>query len=211
MKTVEWFFDFVSPYSYFQCEKLPDLPSQVQLIYKPVLFAGLLNHWGQKGPAEIKEKRKFTYRSIVWMAQRYGITFTFPPAHPFNPLPLLRLSIALDNRPDVVRELFRFVYRDGHLPDESLAWSTLMRKLKVNDADQLIQAAAVKQQLHVNTSEATSKGIFGVPTLRVDGEIFWGVDCFDFFLAYLHNPDTLHKGEMSRANDLPIGSARRGA
>lgn len=208
MKTVEWFFDFVSPYSYLQCEKLAELPNHVQLVYKPVLFAALLNHWGQKGPAEIEEKRKFTYRSVLWVAQKYGIPFTFPRAHPFNPLPLLRLSIALDNQPDAVRKLFRFVYRDGHLPDESAAWSALTQALNVPDADQLIQSAAVKQQLHDNTQEAISKGVFGVPTLRIDDELFWGVDFFDFFLDYLRNPDLFKEGEMRRVSDLPVGSAR---
>ena len=208
MKTVEWFFDFVSPYSYLQCEKLEQLPTCVQLVYKPILFAGLLNHWGQKGPAEIEEKRRFTYRSVLWVAQKYGIPLTFPRAHPFNPLPLLRLSIALDNRPDVVRNLFRFVYKDGHLPDEGAAWSALTQALNVPDAEQLIQSAAVKQQLHDNTQDAIEKGVFGVPTLRIDDQLFWGVDFFDFFLDYLRNPDLFNAGEMQRVSDLPVGSAR---
>lgn len=209
MKTVEWYFDFVSPYSYFQCEKLPELPDNVLLIYKPILFAGLLNHWGQKGPAEIQEKRKFTYRSVLWVARRYGIPFTFPRAHPFNPLPLLRLSIALDNQPEVVRDLFRFVYREGHLPDDPEAWSALTQKLNVGDADQLTQADAVKQCLRDNTDDAIGKRIFGVPSFRVDDQIFWGVDFFDFFVEYLRNPGILDEMEMQRVNDLPVGSARR--
>lgn len=209
MKTVEWFFDFVSPYSYFQCEKLCELPDDVQLTYKPILFAGLLNHWGQKGPAEIQEKRKFAYRSMVWIAHQYDIPFTFPRAHPFNPLPLLRLSIALDNQPDMVQKLFRFVYRDGHLPDDVTAWSALVEELDVIDADRLIQSEAVKQRLRENTDDAISKRVFGVPSFRVDDEIFWGVDFFDFFVQYLHNPGILDEGEMHRVNDLPIGSARR--
>lgn len=210
MKAVEWFFDFVSPYSYFQCEKLPELNKNVQLIYKPVLFAGLLNHWGQKGPAEIQEKRKFTYRSILWTGRKYGIPFTFPRAHPFNPLPLLRLSIALDNQPDVVRKLFRFVYRDGHLPDDDDAWLTMIRELNVNNAEELIQSDLVKQKLRDNTDDAISKGVFGVPSFRVDDQIFWGVDFFDFFIEYLQNPAILEDSEMQRVSDLPIASARRG-
>ena len=210
MKTVEWFFDFVSPYSYFQCEKLSELSNDVQLIYKPVLFAGLLNHWEQKGPAEIQEKRKFTYRSILWIGRKYGIPFTFPRAHPFNPLPLLRLSIALDNQPDVVRKLFRYVFRDGHLPDDAAAWSAMMRELKVDNAEQLIRSDLVKQKLRDNTDDAISKGVFGVPSFRVDDEIFWGVDFFDFFVEYLRNPDMLNENEMQRVSNLPVASTRRG-
>ncbi|MDJ0956508.1 MAG: 2-hydroxychromene-2-carboxylate isomerase [Arenicellales bacterium] len=209
MKTVEWFFDFVSPYSYFQCEILHRLPQTVQLEYKPVLFAGLLNHWGQKGPVEIDAKRKLTFRSCIWIARKHNIPLTFPRAHPFNPLPLLRLSIALDNRPDVVRDLFRFVFREGKLPDEPEAWSHLIHQLNVPNADELIQSSEVKQRLHDNTDYAIAKGVFGVPSFRVDGEIFWGVDLFDFFLDYLDDPDLFKDPEMQRVENLPVASARR--
>ena len=209
MKTVEWFFDFVSPYSYFQCEKLSSLPQTVRLEYKPVLFAGLLNHWGHKGPVEIDSKRKFTFRSCIWIARKDNIPFNFPPAHPFNPLPLLRLSIALDNRPEVVRDLFRFVWREGKLPDEVEAWSRLIHQLDVPDADELIRSTEVKQRLRENTDYAIEKGVFGVPTFLVDGEIFWGVDLFDFFLDYLNNPDLLKDPEIQRVDNLPVASDRR--
>jgi len=55
-----WYFDFVSPYSYLQFEAYPELMQTAEL--RPVLFAGLLNHWGGKGPAEIPAKRLQAYR-----------------------------------------------------------------------------------------------------------------------------------------------------
>src|SRR5260221_664563 len=58
--SVDWYFDFVSPYSYLCLHRLKQIPAPI--VYKPVLFAGLLNHWGQKGPAEIPSKRRWTYR-----------------------------------------------------------------------------------------------------------------------------------------------------
>ena len=209
MRTIEWFFDFVSPYSYFQCEMLPRLPSDVQIEYKPVLFAGLLKHWNNKGPAEIPEKRKFANRSMLWLSNQYDIPFKLPPAHPFNPLPLLRLSIAIDNPPDAVRDIFRFVYREGKLPDDPDDWSRLTKKLNVSGADELIQSPQVKQSLRENTEYATSQGVFGVPTFVVDGEIFWGVDFFDFLLEYLQNPALLQDSEMRRVSELPVASSRK--
>ena len=83
--SIDWYFDFVSPYSYIALHRLRELPQPVT--YKPVLFAGLLNHWGQKGPAEIPAKRRWTYRWCTWWAASLGIPFRFPAAHPFNPLP----------------------------------------------------------------------------------------------------------------------------
>lgn len=208
MKTIEWFFDFVSPYSYFQCEMMPHLPGDVQVEYRPVLFGGLLNHWGHKGPAEIPEKRRFTYRSLQWLSTKYGIPFKFPRAHPFNPLPLLRLSIAIDNRPDAVRDIFRFVYRDGKLPDDPEQWSRLTKMLNVVDADELVQSPRVKQTLREGTDYAISKGVFGVPTFVVDGEIFWGADFFDFLVEYLEDPALLQDSEMRRVSELPVASSR---
>ena len=78
--SVDWYFDFVSPYSYICLHRLGELPLQVS--YKPVLFAGLLKHWGQKGPAEIEPKRAWTFRQIAWHAHRLGIPIETPAQHP---------------------------------------------------------------------------------------------------------------------------------
>ena len=61
--SIDFYFDFVSPYSYIGLHRLREFSNPIVL--KPVLFAGLLNHWGQKGPAEIPTKRKWTYRSCI--------------------------------------------------------------------------------------------------------------------------------------------------
>ena len=181
----------------------------VQIEYRSILFGALLNHWGHKGPAEIPEKRRFTYRSLVWSARKQNIPFRFPRAHPFNPLPLLRLSVALDNCPDAVREMFRFVWRDGKLPQDAGDWSDLIRHLNVPDADGLIQSDRVKRILRENTGRAIDEGLFGVPTALVDGELFWGVDYFDFLVDYLENPDLLDDDEMQRVSNLPTAIQRK--
>jgi len=100
MPSADWYFDFVSPFSYLQCEQLPSLERSLRVRYRPVLFAGLLKAYEHKGPAEIPAKRRFTYRFVVWQAKRLGIPLKFPAAHPFNPLPLLRLAIVADCDPD---------------------------------------------------------------------------------------------------------------
>src|SRR5512143_3172046 len=119
----DWYFDFVSPFAYLQSEQLASLAPRISIRYKPVLFAGLLGANGQKGPAEIAAKRTFTYRFCLWQARRQGIPFKFPPQHPFNPLPLLRLAIACDSSPAAVHRIFRFVWADGRLPDLPIEWA----------------------------------------------------------------------------------------
>ncbi len=209
MTQAEWFFDFISPYSYLQCEQWDRLPSDLDVRCRPVLLAGLLNHWGQKGPAEIAPKRIFIFRQLQWMAEKQGIPFRFPSGHPFNPLPLLRLSIALDSDVAAIREIFRYVWRDGHLPSDQEPWSRLLHELGVADASATLQSPAVKQLLLDNGQRAIEHGVFGVPTFVVDGELFWGADALDFFLDYLRNPGLLNTPEMKRIDSLPILAARK--
>ena len=138
----DWYFDFVSPFAYLQSERLATLAPRVAIRYRPVLFAALLDAHGQKGPAEIPAKRAFTYRFVVWQAAQLGIPLKFPHEHPFNPLPLLRLAIACDSTPDAVHRIFRFVWRDGRLPDLPIEWAELVaRPRRSRDAEARIAVA----------------------------------------------------------------------
>ena len=110
---VDWFFDYISPFAYLQWHRLRSEAPSLALRPVPVLFAGLLAHWDNKGPVEIPPKRGWTYAHCLWIARRHGITMRLPAGHPFNPLPLLRLSIALGNSPEVIDRLFAYVWRDG--------------------------------------------------------------------------------------------------
>ncbi len=65
MASADWYFDFVSPFSYLQCEQLPQLEQTIRVRYRPVLFAALLKAHASLGPAEIPAKRRFTYRFVV--------------------------------------------------------------------------------------------------------------------------------------------------
>ena len=78
-----------------------------------IVLGALLAHWGQKAPAEIAAKRVFTYRHAQYRADKLGIAFRMPPAHPFNPIKPLRLAIAMGNSPDAIRRIFRHIWRDG--------------------------------------------------------------------------------------------------
>ena len=98
----QWYFDFVSPYAYLQFKRLNEVPSSLDYEMVPILFAGLLKHWEHKGPAEIGPKRIDTYRHCQWLAEDLGIPFRLPQAHPFNPLPYLRLCISLGSSPEVI-------------------------------------------------------------------------------------------------------------
>jgi 2-hydroxychromene-2-carboxylate isomerase len=206
--SADWYFDFISPFSYLQCEQLPTLERSIRIRYRPVLFAALLAAHGHKGPAEIASKRRFTYRFVVWQAAKLGIPLKFPAAHPFNPLALLRLAIAADCEPSAVRRIFRFVWRDGRLGDLPIEWAELISELDIPDAASRIASSEVKDALKKNTDDAIARGVFGVPTLAIGDELFWGVDATAMAADYVAQGCKFTDAEMTRVASLPAGVQR---
>src|SRR3954471_19746428 len=153
--SVDWYFDFVSPYSYIALHRLGELSQPVN--YKPVLFAGLLNHWGQKGPAEIPAKRRWTYRWCTWWAKELGIPFRFPAEHPFNPLHHLRLALACGSRPEAVKRIFEWVWMSGGNASDPERFSQLCTELGIESQ----KLGEMKDRLRQNTEEAAARGVFG--------------------------------------------------
>jgi 2-hydroxychromene-2-carboxylate isomerase len=201
--SVDWYFDFVSPYSYICFQQLRRLAQPANL--KPVLFAGLLNHWGQKGPAEIPAKRRWTYRWCTWWAKELGVPFRFPAEHPFNPLHHLRLALACGSTTGAVKRIFESIWMSGENATDPQRFAALCRELGVAEA----RLAEVKDQLRANTEEAAARGVFGVPSFVIDGEVFWGADSLDFAKAFLGDPAVLRNDEMRRVDSLPVGAARK--
>jgi 2-hydroxychromene-2-carboxylate isomerase len=208
MPSAEWYFDFVSPFSYLQCEQLPLLERSLRVRYRPVLFAGLLKANDHRGPAEIPAKRRFTYRFVVWQARQLGIPLKFPAAHPFNPLPLLRLALAADCAPEAVRTIFRFVWRDGRLGDLPIEWAELTAELDLPDAAERIASPEIKEALRRNTEEAIARSVFGVPTLAIGDELFWGADATAMAADYVAAGCRYADPEMARVASLPVGAER---
>lgn len=207
MRTAIWYFDFISPFAYIGLNRLKELPAGVAIEYRPVLFAGLLNHWGQKGPAELPTKRRYTYRWSHWWAHSLGLPLRYPAAHPFNPLHHLRLAIACGSTPDAVRKIFDSVWTTGEDASDQERFASLCADLGV--AVEALGAAKVKDVLRRNTEAAAQAGVFGVPTIEVDGELFWGADSIDFLRAFLADPSAVRNGEMRRLDGLPVSAARR--
>lgn len=200
-----WYFDFISPFAWIGLHRLKELPPEVQIDYRPVLFAGILNHWGQKGPAEMPTKRRYTYRWSHWWAKSLGIPLRYPAAHPFNPLHHLRLAIACECRPDAIRKIFESIWTTGADAADPERVASLLEELQVKKEE----LEKTKERLRANTEEAISRGVFGVPTLEIDGELFWGADAMGFAKAFLADPATVRNDEMRRLDGLPVAAARK--
>ena len=184
MKAITFWFDPISPFAYLAFERLPEALEgcSYAVNYRPVLFAGLLAHWGQKGPAEIESKRSWTFRHVDWWAHQHGIAIDTPAQHPFNPLPLLRLAIACGPNRRVVEAVMRHVWIGGADAADPARVATLARLLApARDP----ASTEVKSELRAATDEAIARGVFGVPTFELEGRLFWGVDALPMLRAAL--------------------------
>ncbi len=189
MKQIDFYFDPISPYAFLAFERLPQALEGLSyhVVYRPTLFAGLLKHWGQKGPAEIEPKRAWTFRQVHWLAHRHGIDLQTPAQHPFNPLALLRLAVACappGGTPNrfVCEQIFRHAWRGGFDANDAARLAALTARLApARDPE----GAEVKQALKDATVRAVENAIFGVPTLQVDGRLFWGHDALEMLAACL--------------------------
>lgn len=204
-----WYFDVLSPFSYLQWKTRARFGDRIALQPVPVVFGAILDHWGQKGPAEIVPKRLHTYRACQWRAGKLGLPFRFPPVHPFNPLPALRLIVALDATDAAVDAVFDAVFKDGLDTTEPAVLDAIGRSFGIHDALEQIARPEVKQRLRKNTDAAIASGVFGVPTIDVAGELFWGEDVSEMALDYVQDPALFDSREMRRLRALPSGIVRR--
>jgi 2-hydroxychromene-2-carboxylate isomerase len=206
---IAWYFDVISPFSYLALPGVEALARRHEVLFRPVVFGALLAHWGNLGPAEIDAKRLHTYRLCQFMAERAGLSMRFPPRHPFQSLPAQRLVTALASAPSVVRSVFDFVWAEGRDPGDPAELAALCARLGVDDYDALVAERDAKAALRAATDEAAAAGVFGVPTLLIRGEVFWGVDAMPLAAAYLQDSDLLARGEMARLASLPTGVTRQ--
>ena len=191
-KQIEFYFDPISPYAWLASTRLAELEqaSGMEIIAKPILFAGLLKAHGNIGPAEIAAKRHYTFRDVLRRAQSLGLSIESVPNHPFNPLLSLRVCTAIkDNakRKQLGVALMNTGWGGGKDITQASTSSDVLVQCEI-DADWAIAAASepsIKQALIDNTAAAVESGIFGVPTFKIGNEIFWGEDRIVELMNYL--------------------------
>lgn len=184
MKRLVFWFDVISPFAWLAFEQLPQALQgcSYSVEYRPLLLAGLLKHWGQKGPAEVEPKRAWTFRHVHWLARQHGIALQTPLQHPFNPLALLRLAVAAGPNRRVVEAVFHHVWQGGADANDPARLAALTATL-APALDPL--GDEVRSRLREHTDTAVQQGIFGVPTIELDGRLFWGLDALPMVAAAL--------------------------
>ena len=197
-RSVEFYFDVGSPASWLAWTQLPALAERygAELVYKPVLLGGIFKATGNNTRAALPPKGRYLFRDLARFARRYGVPFTFPPGFPANTLTLMRILTGVQmHRPDdfgaCVDVLFRMLWQYGINPEDETTLRDTLGGAGL-DADALLALAGqedVKQALKEATNEAVERGLFGLPTMFVDGEMFWGQDRLDFVREQLESSD----------------------
>lgn len=211
MKTIHFYLDFISPYAWLAFDALPKALQGIshRVVHKPVLFAAMLKHHGQLGPAEMPSKRDWTYRQVLWLAHQQGTAMQLPAMHPFNPLGLLRLATACDadGQPSryVCETIFRHVWCTGEDAADPARLSLLTTQLSPAREP---TDPAVKQAVQTHTEEAIGLGVFGVPSFVVNDKLFWGQDALPMLRAYLQGDPWFAGPDWQAPGQCQVGVRR---
>ena len=214
--SLRFYFDYISPNAYLAWTQLPRLGDRygVTVDPVPVLFAGLLEAHGQLGPAEMPAKSLWMAKNNGRKAAMLGVPLNPPAFHPFNPLLALRMSsLPLDAAPRhaLIGALFDAVWVRGlHVSDPAVV-ERVGDELGVGGAALVAQAQLPesKARLRRQTDEAVARGVFGVPSMAVGDELFWGYDDFPYLELFLAGKDPLDVERWRTSFEAPRPSAVR--
>lgn len=202
---MRFYFDYESPNACLAWKELPRLAAThgctIEIL--PVLYAALLDAHGTVGPGEAPAKGGWMMTNVLRKAAMLGLKLNPPPFFPFNPVLALRMSLLpleADQRRALIDALFDAVWvRQLHVSEPEVA-QRVANEIGL-DGRALVQQAQspeIKKMLRDRTDDAIARGVFGVPTMEVDGQLFWGYDDFPFLDLFLAGKDPLDPVERQR-------------
>lgn len=208
--TLDFYFDIISPYAFLAWKTLHDLPAlrEVKIQPQPVLLGGILRSLKSLGPAEIPIKRQWVYRDVMRTARLMGIEMHFPPQHPFSSLLAMRaLAYVAQTQPEQLtrccEHLFNAVWQSGQDLSQWEPIQLALQAASVTLQESDCQSPEIKESLKQATDQAIRRGVFGVPSMGIDDEIFWGHDRIGHLVHYLQHGDVLDDQTKVELATLP--------
>jgi len=194
MKQIEFFFDYLSPFSYIAFERLRKRRHDfqgIEIVFTPVIMSQVIHAWGTLGPAEIAPKRDFLMRQCLKIADMENIDFKIPPSLPFNTLDALRLTMVpewKERQFEFVTRCFHYAWQErGDLGDYD-SFKVYMKNFNFDFAE--ANSKELRRLLKTNTKRAIEIKLFGVPTFmaskdnKKEKELFWGSDTLNDILDF---------------------------
>lgn len=206
MRTLRFYFDYISPYAYLAWTQIHALAERHEVVVEPVpvLFAAMLDAHGTKGPAETPARRNYLVRDVARIAHRFGVPLAPPPAHPFNPLLALRVTYLAAEPRALIDDLYRATWATGEGVADPEVVARLARAHGVDSA----AAPTMKERVRTETAAAIARGIFGVPSMIVDDQLFWGCDSLPHLEHYLAHGNVVSADVLARWDALPAAAVR---
>ncbi len=185
MATLEFFYDFVSPYSYLASTRVEALASRTgaALRYRPFLLGGVFKATGNHAPVEVALKGKHMAVDLQRWAKRLGVPFAFPTPFPFATVLALRAALAADKMGKLgpfSQGVFRAAWVEGRDVSSPEVVASVAGATGLDGAALLAAAPKEKEALIAATEAAVKRGAFGAPTFFVGEEMFVGNDRLDF-------------------------------
>lgn len=208
---LRFYFDYISNNAYIAWTQLARLEEEygVTLEPIPVLFAGLLGAHGQMGPAEVRPKAKWMGRNVMRKAAILGVPLQPPLHHPYNPLLSLRVSsldLETDPRRRLIDGLFLAVWAERRHVSEPAVVEAVADAAGL-DGRAIVEKASdpeIKAGLRRQTDDAIAAGVFGVPTMIVRGELFFGYDDFPYMEMFLAGKDPIDPETVARWSKIKV-------
>jgi 2-hydroxychromene-2-carboxylate isomerase len=216
-KKIAFCFDFLSPYAYLAWGRIHRIAEAAgrEVEPWPVVFAGLLDAHGTKGPAEIPAKRRYLVKDVLRIADRFGMPIAAPRAMPFRSLHALRLvSVPMprDRQRALIDRIYEGVWARGEDAADLAQLAAIAREVGVDD--DVVAAAESpenKERLRARTAQAVALGVFGVPTAIADRELFWGTDSLPHLERFLGGADPIDERVVAAFATATVGATRKNA
>ena len=189
-KSIDFYFDFISPYSYLAYKKIDKL-SEVNINYKPILLGGLHKLGGITAPAFNERKMKNMKNDCELVAKKNNIQFKWNTKFPINSLTLMRgyLIVEPKFKKEYFKNCFEAYWKNNIDISIEKNIKEILKNTKVDEINffKKISLEEVKEDLKELTNTAFKNDIFGAPTFVVNSKMFWGQDRLDYALDEYHS------------------------
>ena len=183
-KNIEFYFDFISPYTYLGHKRIENEGAGIKFNYKPILLGGLHKLWNITPQAYIEPKKEFMIMDCEIVSKKFKIDFIFNSKFPLNTIKLMRGCIILENEQlkKYIELVFDAYWKNNEDVTDNKVLSKILNKIdiKLEEFMHKIEKNAIKEKLKQFTSDAFKKKIFGAPTFVINNKNFWGQDRFEY-------------------------------
>ena len=188
-KGIDFYFDFISPYTYIGHKRIEQQGSELIFTYKPILLGGLHKSWNITPQAFIEPKKQFMIMDCEMVSKKLNIDFKFNSKFPLATVKLMRGCLTLEGEQlnKYIKVIFDAYWKDDIDISDNANLSSLLAKIDINidDFNKKTEDEEIKERLKKLTNDAFKKNIFGAPTYVVNDKNFWGQDRLEFAIEEL--------------------------